>query len=145
MTKEKLYSNLYIKMKELIKKYNPCHGQFVDGYFFCSRDKHKEKASGCCNGCKYMKNNCTVNNLACKMWICQEAFYSLTIINQKKWFKAVKAIYDTCLANNIPLYWRASKKDHFTSEKDVFMINDAPDWFIDNLTIKKKRKSRGAA
>ena len=135
-TPEEVYDELYQLMEELFKKYDPCKIFFMDNKFYCTRDKSNVEINGCCSACKYFEDKCTVQCLACKMWICKEAFYSLSSEVQKKWKKEVKEINEIRLKKGIRLYFRASKEDHFDLSRNPLSFNDfVSDWFIGKINF----------
>ena len=119
MSAEEMYSRLWQQMRELIKKLNPCHSRFVDGKFYCLRDNSKTQVNGCCSACKYFKNGCSVESLACAMWLCRDAFDHMSAKKQKEWTSEVEKLNKIRLEYNINLYYRASKEDTFNPKINI--------------------------
>ena len=60
--KSKLYDALYAEAGNLLRINNPC--KWKDGKCAGYKD-------GCCGGCAHLgPNGCTVEALACKLWLC---------------------------------------------------------------------------
>lgn len=83
-----IYDNLYRKMEKLLEKYNPCERRVEKGVMRC---KVLKDISLCCNDrkCKYLtKKGCAVENLMCKLHICndvQPSFEKKYPVLWKRW------------------------------------------------------------
>ena len=135
MTKYQKYEELCQRATDLFKKYNPCKPYFIDGKFYCARDTDDVRTNGCCTGCQYFENGCSVVSLACKMWICEEAFNQLSFQQQKEWMKEMKEINRLRLEEGIRLYFRASEEDTFLKRNLIAFDDLSPDWFIGKIRI----------
>ena len=143
--KEELYSHLCQRMDALIEKYNPCHFYFEDDHFMCARGQSSDKENGCCGDCEYFANGCTIECLACKMWICREAFDFFSSQEQREWLREVRQIDKIRLKNKLGAYARTSK------EKQFGILGEADDtdnlgskWFIGEPPPEEEEKESDA-
>lgn len=66
---ESRFNYLYQQACDIMKQYDPCG--VCNGT--CTRGRCG-KQNFCCEGCKYLSDKgCTVEALACKLWVCEEA------------------------------------------------------------------------
>lgn len=66
-------------LDDFLKKHNPCNIRpSASGHGVDCNGGH-----GCCHGCRHLGDGgCTVESLACKMWLCGEAWARLSFLAQ---------------------------------------------------------------
>lgn len=71
MNRSKMYDRLYAAADRVLKKHDPCAGCPVG----CTNGiPVMHTKLWCCSGCKYLgPDGCTVQALACKLWLCSKA------------------------------------------------------------------------
>ena len=133
--KRQKYEELCQRATDLLKKYNPCKPRFINGKFYCARDTDDVSLNGCCIGCQYFKNTCSAVSLACKMWICKEAFEQLSFRERRGWMKEIKEINKLRLQEGIRLYFRASEEDTFLKRNLIAFDDLSSDWFLGRINL----------
>ena len=107
--KGQLYDILITLGQQILDYYNPC--DWRDGK--CRRMRSPGGDKGCCAGCEHLgAEGCTVNSLACKLWLCEEQrdlFRECEID-----LKVLRQVADYC---GIPYDIRRSKEEDFTLNK----------------------------
>jgi hypothetical protein len=101
VNKQDLYSELYREGEQVLRDNNPCKiqgGKCMAGEF-------------CCGGCKHLgPNGCTVEALACKLWLCYKATTTAEGARTIAQFKVIKLI---AVEHKVPTHLRASKEENF--------------------------------
>ncbi len=105
-TKGQLYDILLAIGQQTLDYYNPC--DWSNGK--CRSMRLSKDDGGCCEGCKHLSpKGCTVQSLACKLWLCE---------SQRNIFreceielKFLRQVADYC---GIPYETRRSKEESFT-------------------------------
>ncbi len=105
-TKGQLYDILLAMGQQTLDYYNPCDWRNGN----CRRMRLSKDDKGCCEGCEHLSpNGCTVQPLACKLWLCE---------SQRNIFreceielKVLRQVADYC---GIPYEMRRSKEENFT-------------------------------
>jgi hypothetical protein len=95
-----LYDELYAKANTVLAEYNPC--AIKNGQCF--------RGEPCCEDCNYLsrKKGCTVQSLACKLFLCQAAINKFP-----ECYAELKAIREIAEDHHI-LGYRTSKEDIFS-------------------------------
>lgn len=101
LTRERVYSSLYQQGGAFLKMYNPCQ--------ITGKECTRGNVDWCCSGCPDLgPNGCTVEALACKLWLCEEARK-----HSPEAAIALKALSYTAYGLGIPMGFRASKEKNF--------------------------------
>lgn len=67
-SKSDIYDALYNEADRLLKDANPCNIRIENNKKVCNGD-----LASCCFGCKHLgPDGCTVEALACKLWLCRD-------------------------------------------------------------------------
>ena len=110
--KEELYDILLNIGQQILNHYDPC--AWRDGE--CRRMRSSEPdAEVCCKGCAHLATNgCTVQSLACKLWLCGDpSNQSKECMNE---LRIVRMVADFC---GIPYKDRKSKEEDFSGLRSI--------------------------
>lgn len=107
--RQALYDLFYQDAASVLDVLNPCR--------FAVTPKGVTCAAGtpCCHQCDHLsKRGCTVQSLACKMWLCPEVTYGKAVTAASLFAdKLLMSIKRTCWDLNIPHGFRASRQENF--------------------------------
>lgn len=100
-----IYDDLYNEAAVLLKEHSPC--QITKKGKSCAGDCKTSKGL-CCHGCKYLgPQGCTVQSLACKVWLC-----SSMSLKHEELIKKLEDIWHRAIKAEIPMRFRGSKEDN---------------------------------
>lgn len=105
LTRGQLYDRLIAEADTILERDNPCNIECGVG---CTCGTVKAGTAFCCHGCEHLSPaGCTVDALACKVWLCFTA--------QEKYPQTVAALWEVsqrATAAGIPMIFRGSKEQH---------------------------------
>ncbi len=109
--KRELYDVLIALGQLTLNQYNPC--DWINEKCRRMRSSKNDKDEGCCVECEHLgANGCTVESLACKLWLCEDqrdVFRECEIE-----LKVLRQVADYC---SIPYEMRRSREENFTLNK----------------------------
>lgn len=107
--REGLYDLFYQDAASVLDVLNPCR--------FAVTPKGVTCAAGtpCCHQCDHLsKRGCTVQSLACKMWLCPEVTYRWAATASSLFADGLlRRIQRTCQQQGVPHGFRASRQENF--------------------------------
>ncbi len=110
--KEELYDSLFNIGQQILDHFDPCDWRNGE----CRRMRSSEPdTEACCKGCVHLgENGCTVNSLACKLWLCADpSNQSKECLNELRILRMV-ADY-----SGIPYRDRKSKEEDFSNLRSI--------------------------
>lgn len=70
---EEVYDRAFEKVDQIMRKSKPCGWKMTKDGMRCNGQYHNER--GCCSSCEnWSPKGCTTKNLACRAYICHQAF-----------------------------------------------------------------------
>lgn len=121
------YDELYQRGKAVLEKYNLCKiRREADGSVSCFSSRKGNHGPGlCCSGCRHLGDQgCTVESLACKLWLCYD-------LQQTRLGKKVQQELDAIKLEgwkkNITFTIRASKQENLNGleqGRDIYQMWD---------------------
>ena len=101
-----LYDILLALGQQALDYYNPC--DWRNGK--CRRMRSSQEDGGCCEGCEHLsQDGCTVESLACKLWLCESQRSRFRECEIE--LKVLRQVADSC---GIPYEMRKSKEENLT-------------------------------
>jgi len=99
------YNELYAKAQEVLIRINPCEIAIMDGKATCV-GAYKRDTGLCCHGCQHLAaTGCSIESLACKLWLCLEV---IRTPKGKQAIKELHAIEQQAYTADVPMPFRDS-------------------------------------